>query len=58
MSRNVVFNESVMYHDSLPSDTSPVAVGEEGIRVQVENLQKTVDNDAIVEDTHEEILMI
>uniref|UniRef100_A0ACD5UZL7 Uncharacterized protein n=1 Tax=Avena sativa TaxID=4498 RepID=A0ACD5UZL7_AVESA len=54
LSRNVVFNESVMYHDSLPSDTSPVAVGEEGISVQVENLQKTVDNDAIVEDTHEE----
>uniref|UniRef100_A0ACD5XBE3 Uncharacterized protein n=1 Tax=Avena sativa TaxID=4498 RepID=A0ACD5XBE3_AVESA len=54
LSRNVVFNESVMYHDSLPSNTSPVAVGEERVNVQVENLQKTVDNDAIVEDTHEE----
>uniref|UniRef100_A0ACD5ZRV2 Uncharacterized protein n=1 Tax=Avena sativa TaxID=4498 RepID=A0ACD5ZRV2_AVESA len=54
LSRNVVFNESVMYHDSLPSDTSTVAVGEERVNVQVENLQKTVDNDAIVEDTHEE----
>src|SRR3954462_11512151 len=49
LSRSVVFNESVMYHDSLPSDTSPIAVGEERVNVQVENLQKTVDNDAIVE---------
>uniref|UniRef100_A0ACD5Y480 Uncharacterized protein n=1 Tax=Avena sativa TaxID=4498 RepID=A0ACD5Y480_AVESA len=54
LSRNVVFNESVMYHDSLPSDPSPVAIGEEGVRVQVEHLQKTVDNNAVVDDTHEE----
>uniref|UniRef100_A0ACD5TP50 Uncharacterized protein n=1 Tax=Avena sativa TaxID=4498 RepID=A0ACD5TP50_AVESA len=43
-----------MYHDSLPSDPSPVAIGEEGVRVQVEHLQKTVDNNAVVDDTHEE----
>uniref|UniRef100_A0ACD5VA56 Uncharacterized protein n=1 Tax=Avena sativa TaxID=4498 RepID=A0ACD5VA56_AVESA len=54
LSRNVVFNESVMYHDSLPSDPSPVAIGEEGVRVQVEHLQKTVDNNVVVDDTHEE----
>uniref|UniRef100_A0ACD5WKD8 Uncharacterized protein n=1 Tax=Avena sativa TaxID=4498 RepID=A0ACD5WKD8_AVESA len=54
LSRNVVFNESVMYHDSLPSDPSHVAIGEEGVRVQVEHLQKTVDNNAVVDDTHEE----
>uniref|UniRef100_A0ACD5YBP3 Uncharacterized protein n=1 Tax=Avena sativa TaxID=4498 RepID=A0ACD5YBP3_AVESA len=38
----------------LPSDPSPVAIGEEGVRVQVEHLQKTVDNNVVVDDTHEE----
>ena len=54
MSRNVVFNESVMYHDSLPSDPSHISIGEERVSLQVEHLQETLDNDVVFEDTHDE----
>lgn len=54
LSRNVVSSESIMYHDSLPSNHSLVSVGKERVSAQVEHLQKTFDNGAIVDDTHDE----
>ena len=54
LSRNVVFNESIMYHDSLPTYPSPIFPEEERVSVQVEHQQKTIDNDIVVEDTQDE----
>ena len=43
-----------MYYDSLPTNLSPIFPEEERVSVQVEYLQKTVDNDAVVDDTQDE----
>ena len=56
MSRSVVFNESVMFNDSLPTDVSPVSSDDEQeeISVQVEhvdNKENETETDNDVDDT-------
>jgi transposase InsO family protein len=59
MSRSVVFNESVMYTDSLSTDVSPVSSdNEQEISVQVEHADdidtEIVDNE-IIDDIHDNV---
>lgn len=43
LSKNVVFNEKVMYHDTLSTNASRIE--EERLKVQVEHVDEIVDND-------------